>query len=72
MVIYSVSTGNTDDEWCMEEMQIRETDVLSYLVRLHRALVHVQVPHLCGEVVSGQQVASTVAELDVRNGGNDL
>ena len=43
-----------------------------YLVCLHGALVHVQVPHLGGEVVSGQQVASTVAELDVRHGGNDL
>lgn len=43
-----------------------------YLVCLHGALVHVQVPHLGGEVVSGQQVASTVAEFDVRHGGNDL
>lgn len=51
----------------------QETDVLlPHLIRLHGALVHVKVPHLGGEVVSGQQVASTVAELDVRHRGNDL
>lgn len=44
----------------------------SHLIRLHWALVHVQVPHLGGEVVSGQQVASAVAELDVRHGGDDF
>lgn len=45
------------------------TYLLPYLVRLHGALVHVQVPHLGGEVVSSQQVASTVAELDIRHRG---
>lgn len=44
----------------------------SHLICLHWALVHVKVPHLGGEVVSGQQVASAVAELDVRHGGNNL
>lgn len=46
--------------------------LILHLIRLHRALVHVKVPHLGGEVVSGQQVASTVAELDIRHRGNDL
>lgn len=51
----------------------QEADVLlPHLICLHWALVHVKVPHLGGEVVSGQQIASTVAELDVRHRGNDL
>lgn len=45
---------------------------LSHLICLHWALVHVKVPHLGGEVVSSQQIASAVAELNVRHRGNDL
>lgn len=59
----------------MLSSQLQDSDgvvFILHLIRLHRALVHVKVPHLGGEVVSGQQVASTVAELDVRHRGNDL
>ena len=45
---------------------------LSNLVRLQGLALHVEVPDLGGQVVPGQQVASAVAELYVRHGGDDL
>ena len=46
--------------------------VLVHLVRLHRLGVHVQVPHLHRQVVARDQVATVVAELDVRDAADDL
>ena len=43
-----------------------------HLIRLHGPVLHVQVPHFDREVVPGHHVASAVAELDVRDGGDDL
>ena len=46
--------------------------VKTHLIRLHGPVLHVQVPHFDREVVPGHHVASAVAELDVRDGGDDL
>jgi len=44
----------------------------AHLVRLYRLALHLQVPHLDGQVVAGHQVAPAVAELHVGDGGDDL
>lgn len=46
--------------------------IFSYLVGLNWAFVHIKVPHLSCQVVSCQQVAPIVAELNIRNRGNNL
>jgi len=44
----------------------------THLVGLHWALLHVKVPHFDSQVVSGEQITSTMAELNIRNGRDDL
>ena len=43
-----------------------------HLVGLDGPGLHVQIPDLHRQVVAGHQVAPAVAELDVRDGGDDL
>lgn len=45
---------------------------VTHLVRLQGLALHVEVPDFGSQVVSGEQVATTVAELDVRHRGDDL
>lgn len=42
------------------------------LIYLHWFVLHVEVPDFSSEVVSGEQVASTVTELYIRHRGGDL
>lgn len=42
------------------------------LISFHRTVLHVQVPDFDGQVVPGHHVASAMAELHVRDGGDDL
>lgn len=44
----------------------------THLVRLQWLALHVEVPDFGGQVVSGEQVAAAVAELDIRHRGDDL
>lgn len=44
----------------------------THLVGLQGLALHVQVPHLGSQIVSGEQVAPAVAELDIGHGGDDL
>lgn len=44
----------------------------TYLICLHWPVFHVEVPHFDGEVVTRHHVASTVTELHIRDGGDDL
>lgn len=46
--------------------------VVMHTVCLHGSVLHVQVPDLDMQVVSGAQVASGVTELDVRYAADDL
>ena len=48
------------------------TDIDAHLIRLHGPGLHVEVPDFDGQVVPGHHVASAVAELDVRDGRDDL
>lgn len=43
-----------------------------YLIGLHWPVLHVQVPDLDGQIISGHHVATAVAELHVRDGGDDF
>ena len=45
--------------------KLMQRGMVEYLVRLHWPVLHVEVPDLDGQVVSGHHVASAVAELDV-------
>lgn len=45
---------------------------LLYLVGLYGSVLHIQVPNLNGEVITGHHVSTAVAELDVRYGGDDF
>lgn len=40
--------------------------------RLHRLGIHVDVPYAKTEVISGEDVATVFAELDVRHGRDDF
>lgn len=71
-MIYHMSDEYVEILMSLLKRIVPQTATSFHLICLHWALVHVKVPHLGGEVVSGQQVASAVAELDVRHGGNDL
>lgn len=44
----------------------------THLVGLHWALLHVEVPYFDSQVVSGEQITSTMAELNIRNWRDDL
>lgn len=44
----------------------------THLVRLHWPVLHVQVPDLDGQIISGHHVATAVAELHVRDGRDDF
>lgn len=44
----------------------------THLVRLQGFALHVEVPHFGGQVVSGEQVTATMAELDIRHRGDDF
>lgn len=44
----------------------------THLVGLHWALLHVKVPYFDSQVVSGEQITSTMAELNIRNWRDDL
>lgn len=44
----------------------------THLICLHWPVFHVEVPNFDGEVVTRHHVASTVTELHVRDGGDDL
>lgn len=44
----------------------------THLVRLQGLALHVEVPDFGGQVVSGEQVAAAVAELNVRHRGDDF
>lgn len=48
------------------------TGLVTHLVCLQGFALHVEVPDFGSQVVSGEQVATTMAELDVRHGGDDL
>lgn len=43
-----------------------------HLIRLHWPALHVQVPDLDGQIISGHHVAAAVAELNVRDGRDDF
>lgn len=45
---------------------------VTHLICLHWPVFHVEVPNFDGEVVTRHHVASTVTELHVRDGGDDL
>lgn len=45
---------------------------VTHLVCLQGLALHVEVPDFGSQVVSGEQVATAVAELDVGHGGDDL
>ena len=44
----------------------------THLVGLQGLALHIEVPDFGGQVVSGEQVATAVAELDVGHGRDDL
>lgn len=44
----------------------------THLVCLQGLALHVEVPDFSSQVVSGEQVAATVAELNIWDGGDDL
>ena len=44
----------------------------AHLIRLHWPGLHVEVPYLYGQVVTGHHVAPAVAELDVGDRRDDL
>ena len=46
--------------------------ILVHLVRLHRLVLHVYVPDFHGQVVARHEIPSAVAELHVRDAGDDL
>lgn len=45
---------------------------VTHLVGLHWALLHVEVPYFDSQVVSGEQITSTMAKLNIRNWRDDL
>lgn len=45
---------------------------VTHLVRLQGLALHIEVPDFGSQVVSGEQIAAAVAELDVRHRGDDL
>lgn len=61
---------------CSNSAKQKSLDLLrllpSHLIGLHWPALHVQIPDLHGQVVSGHHVAPIVAKLNIRDGGYDL